>query len=394
MQQIAMSAAPSQASLYTTEHSFSAAKYEEATWDRLLPGDAESYRYHLAFDLSKVEGFKTGYAAVRRGGIVVCLAPYFITDYRLDSTIQGPIKRFTSWVNGIAPGLLSLRLLCVGSPVTDSGKIGITHDYPFDPEIITALHQELEQIAKREDASVIAFKDILESDTGRFAEPLIQAGFSRVGNMPVGINRVDYASLDEYLETLSYATRKNLRRKRKVLPQMQIEEHDGMPPDLDAIYQLYLSCYERSELKFEKLTKQFFESVATLMPDNCRFVLYRAEGKLIGFNLLLHRNGVLLDKYIGLDHLLGRKYNLYFLSWLHNIEMSIRDGFHIFQSGQAAYEMKIKLGSELQQTYVFFRHRNPVFNPLLKLASKFLAYANFDSAISKEKSNSPAASAL
>lgn len=386
MQQIAMSAAPSQARLYTTEHSFTAASYEEAIWDRLLPGDAESYRYHLAFDLGKVTGFRTGYAAVRRGGIVVCLAPYFITDYRLDSTVQGVLKRFTSKLHGILPGLMTLRLLCVGSPVTDSGKLGITRDYEFDADMITALHEELEQIAEDEGASVVAFKDILESDAKRLAEPLQQAGFSQVDNMPVAINTMGFASLDQYLETLSYTTRKNLRRKRKSLQHVQIEEYDGMPPELDAIYQLYINCYERSELQFEKLSWQFFESIATLMPHNCRFVLYRAEGKLIGFNLLLHRNGVLMDKYIGLDYDLSHKYQLYFLSWLHNIEMAIRDGFHTFQSGQAAYETKIRLGSQLQQTYVFFRHRNPIFNPLLKLASKFLAYANFDKALPKETS--------
>lgn len=388
MQQIAMSAAPSQASLYTTEHSFTAAKYEEAIWDRLLPDDAESYRYHLAFDLSKVAGFRTGYAAVRRGGIVVCLAPYFITDYRLDSTVQGALKRFTNKLHGIAPGLLTLRLLCVGSPVTDSCKLGTTRDYPFDTDMIAALHEELEQIAAHEGASVIAFKDILETDAKRLAQPLQQAGFSQVENMPVATNSIGFASLDQYLETLSYAMRKNLRRKRKALQHVQIEEYDGMPPDLDAIYQLYLNCYERSELQFEKLTPQFFESIAALMPHNCRFVLYRAEGRLIGFNLLLHRDGVLLDKYIGLDYELSHKYQLYFLSWLHNIEMAIRDGFHTFQSGQAAYETKIRLGSELQQTHVFFRHRNPLFNPLLRLASRFLAYANFDVALSKDKAGS------
>ncbi|MEO8419035.1 MAG: GNAT family N-acetyltransferase [Methylophilaceae bacterium] len=372
-------------SLYTTERSFTAAKYEETVWDRLLPGDAESYRYHLAFELGKIEGFRTGYAAVRRGGIVVCLAPYFITDYRLDSTIQGPLKRFTSWLQGYAPGLLSLKLLCVGSPITDSAKLGITRDYHFDPDMVLALHEELERIADREDASVIAFKDILESDAEHLAQPLKQLGFSRIANMPVASNIINFGSLEEYLGTLSYATRKGLRRKLKMRQHVEIEEYDGMPPDLDAIYRLYLNCYEQSELQFEKLTPQFFESVAALMPQHCRYVLYRAEGQLIGFNLLLHRDGVLSDKYIGLDHALSKKYNLYFVSWAHNIEMCIRDGFHTYQSGQAAYETKTKLGAKLKQTYIFFHHRNRLINPALKLLAKPLAYANFDSSILKAK---------
>ena len=381
---LACSPLPEQPSLYSSERSFTAAKYEEPIWDKLLQGDAESYRYHLAFEISKVQGFKTGCAAVRRGGIVVLLAPYFITDYRLDSTVQGPLKQASSWLHGHAPGLLSMKLLCVGSPVTDSCKLGITRDYTFDPNMIAALNEQLEEIAEREGASVIAFKDILESDAKLLRQPLKQAGFSEVANMPVATNPTGFNSVNAYLESLSYATRKNLRRKLKMRSQVAIEEYKGMPPDLDAIYQLYLNCYERSELKFEKLTLEFFESIAALMPDHCRYVIYRAEGKLIGFNLLLHRDGVLLDKYIGLDYALSRQYNLYFISWIHNIEMCIRDGFHTYQSGQAAYAAKAKLGAELEQTYIFFRHRNRLFNPALKLTASLLAYANFDNAAGKK----------
>src|SRR5450830_1385143 len=380
---------PKLTSLYTTERTFTAAKYEEAIWDRLLPGDAESYRYHLAFEMAKVEGFKTGYVAVKRSGVIVCLVPYFVTDYSLDSTVQGPLKRGSNWLKRHAPGLFNklftLKLLCVGSAVTDTAKLGMAKDYTFDPEVVARLNTELELVAEREGASIIAFKDVLESDANLLETPLKLVGFSKIENMPVASNLIGFKSFDEYLATLSYSTRKDFRRKLRVKSQITIEEYNGTPPDLEEIYQLYLNCYENSELKFEKLTLEFFESIAALMPFNCRYVLYRAQGKLIGFNLLLHRDGVLLDKYIGLDYELCRQYNLYFLSWAHNIEMCIRDGFHTYQSGQAAYETKIRLGSKLEQTYIFFRHRSQLINPALKLIANTLAYTNFDNAVKKQQ---------
>jgi predicted N-acyltransferase len=155
-----------------------------------------------------------------------------------------------------------------------------------------------------------------------------------------------------------------------------------LPPHMEQIYQLYLNTYNKSELKFEKLTIEFFESLAGLMPNQCRFVLYYMQEKLVGFNCLLLGNGVLMDKYIGMDYEHSKQFNLYSLSWLYNIQMCIRDGFHTFQSGQAAYETKLSLGAKLEQTYVFFKHRNRVINPILKLASRALAYGNFDSALS------------
>ena len=80
---------------FDAHYTFTAAKYDEATWQRLLPNSLEGYRYHMAFELANVEGFKVGYISIAKSGSVICIAPIFITDYSLDSTVQGPTKIFT-----------------------------------------------------------------------------------------------------------------------------------------------------------------------------------------------------------------------------------------------------------------------------------------------------------
>ncbi len=353
---------------------------EIAAWQALLPNSLEAYAYHLAFAQAKIEGFKTGYVTVFEAEKIVLIAPVFVMDYALDSTVLGKLKAFTTKLRSLFPKLMTLRLLCVGSAVTDSAQIGFES---LNTEIIQTLNQKLEEIASLEKASVIAFKDVTEADLAQLKSPLQGLGFSVVDNMPVAKNSIHFNSLDEYLASISYRTRKGLRRKMKSFSQLRIEEHDGMPPQLDEIVRLYLNCYEKSELKFEKLTQDFFVNLAKLMPNNCRFVLYYSDNKLIGFNCLLHGNGVLMDKYIGLDYAKSLDLNLYSLSWLHNISMCIRDGFHTFQSGQAAYETKLRLGATLERAYIVFKHRNRLINPFLKMASCVLAYGNFDAAIKK-----------
>ena len=357
-----------------------------AAWQSLLPNSLETYSYHLAFAQANIEGFKTGFVTVFEAEKVVLIAPTFVMDYALDTTVQGKLKVFTTKIRGMFPKLMNLRLLCVGSAVTDSAQIGFEK---INTEIIQTLNQKLEEIALIEKASVIALKDVTAADLAQLKSPLQALGFSVVDNMPVAKNIINFNSLDDYLASVSYSTRKGLRRKMKSFTLLRIEEHNGLPPQMDEIFQLYLNCYDKSELKFEKLTRRFFENLATLMPNNCRFVLYYAaeEGseKLIGFNCLLHGNGILMDKYIGLDYDKSHVVNLYSLSWLHNITMCIRDGFHTFQSGQAAYETKLSLGATLEQTYIVFKHRNRLINPLLKLASRVLAYGNFDAALKSEK---------
>lgn len=370
---------------YATRHAFLATVDDAANWQRLLPNCLEAYHYHLAFDLGQVSGFKTGYISILKDGEVVCIAPFFITDYALDTTVQGAMKTFTRSINKWLPALMTLRLLCVGSPVTDSAQIAYDKTLPIDPEIITQLSVKLNEVAEAEGASVVAFKDILEGDAN-VLRPLLEAhGYSCVDNMPVARNAINFKDLDAYFASISASTRKDLRRKLKKFDQIRIEEYDGVPPHLDQIYQLYLNCYEKSELKFEKLTLAFFKSLANTMPKQCRFVLYYFDEKLIGFNCLLIGNGMMLDKYIGMDYIHSTQVNLYSLAWLHKIKMCMRDGFHMMQSGQAAYDVKLSFGATLEQTYILFKHRNRFINPLLKLAARALAYGNFDPALSKSK---------
>lgn len=354
-----------------------------AAWQALMPQSLEAYHYHLVFAQANIKGFKTGYVTVFESEEAVLIAPVFVMDYALDTTVQGKLKVCTTRLRSLFPALMNLRLLCVGSAVTDSAQIGFNSS--LNAEIIQTLNKKLEEVARLEKASVIAFKDVKEADLVQLKSPLQDLGYSVVDNMPVAKNSINFNSLDDYLASVSYSTRKGLRRKMKSFSQLRIEEHDGMPPQLDEIVRLYLNCYEKSELKFEKLTYDFFKKLSILMPNNCRFVLYYFDNKLIGFNCLLHGNGVLMDKYIGLDYAKSLDVNLYSLSWLHNITMCIRDGFHTFQSGQAAYETKLSLGATLDQTYIMFKHRNQLINPFLKLASRVLAYGNFDAALKQHK---------
>jgi hypothetical protein len=367
---------------YTAHYAAFSSDNKQA-WADLSQQSLEAYPYHLAFELSQIAGFKTGFISVYGAEKLQLIAPIFVTDYALDTTVQGALKAITTGIRSMFPRLLNLRILCVGSAVTDSAQIFFAG--APNQTVLQCLNDKLIEVAATENASVIAFKDVIETDFQQLQTPLESLGYSAVDNMPVAANAIDFNDLDDYLASLSYSTRKGLRRKMKNLQQLRIEEHDGLPPKLDEIAQLYLNCFEKSELKFEKLNRDFFENIAKLMPNNCRFVLYFAmvnnSEKLIGFNCLLHGNGVLMDKYIGLDYIVSQQVNLYSLSWLHNIQMCIRDGFHTFQSGQAAYETKLSLGATLTQTYILFKHRNPFINPILKLVSRVLAYGNFDPAL-------------
>ncbi len=71
-------------------------------------------------------------------------------------------------------------------------------------------------------------------------------------------------------------------------------------------------------------------------------------------------------KYLGMDYERGRPHGLYFIMSLSHIEMCLRDGYTIYQTGCTTYEFKQRLGSTLHPVFLFFRHRNAVVNWIVR----------------------------
>jgi hypothetical protein len=70
-------------------------------------------------------------------------------------------------------------------------------------------------------------------------------------------------------------------------------------------------------------------------------------------------------KYLGMDYERGRPLGLYFIMSLSHVEMCLRDGYTIYQTGCTSYAFKQRLGSELVPVFLYFRHRNRIVNGLI-----------------------------
>jgi hypothetical protein len=83
---------------------------------------------------------------------------------------------------------------------------------------------------------------------------------------------------------------------------------------------------------------------------------------MIGYNLCFEHNGMLLDKYIGFAYPQAREYNLYFVSWFHNLEHARKRGLGHYVAGWTDPEIKRDLGASFSLT----RHAVYVRNPLMR----------------------------
>ena len=107
---------------------------------------------------------------------------------------------------------------------------------------------------------------------------------------------------------LSQKFRGQLRRDcRRSAERAQLEMRvvTDITPYIEEIYPLYLAVYERSDLKFEKLTPEYFCNIGRQLADKALFFLMMKDGKVASFNMCLKNGNELCSEYVGFDYSLA-----------------------------------------------------------------------------------------
>lgn len=337
--------------------------FAAADWNRLFPQELEDHAYLRAIERAGLSGFQYRYFSVRDGDNLLAAVPAFATDYRLDTTVQGGLRRVTESLVGIFPRLLRIPILSLGSPVTERCRIGYAPGATMEQRMawLDAILANMDNAAAAGKFGMLAIKD------APLAEPAWQQVCPRHGlrGLPGATLDIPWHDLDGYLESLGASTRKDLRRKHRAGATLQIEwrsDIDGIAGDVQRLYRETLA---HAELAFEELTPAYFETVLRDMPGRAYCVTYAEAGKLVAFNLVLCNDKRLLDKFLGMDYAAMDRYNLYHVSWLENIRHCIEAGIGVYESGHGLHREKLRLGSALHANALWYRHRNRFIDRVL-----------------------------
>jgi predicted N-acyltransferase len=344
-------------------------------WNALFPGELENYDYLRAVESAGLEGFGWRYVLAEDDGGLAAAAPGFVTNYALETTVDGPARSVIRAMGRIAPGLTRLRMACLGSPCTETAQIGWAPRVVERGERDAATRRMLtafEAAAGAERRGLLTIKDVPASKANGWAAALTAAGYTAIEGLAVADLIIDFTTIDEYLARLSSGTRKDMRRKLRDAREVRVEVRGDIAGLEDQVMTLYAATRARGDLQFETLTVGYFTGVLSRMGDQAACVLYFVGDDLMAANLVLIGEGVLLDKFFCMGAA-GRRHNLYFLSWFTNLQLCLDRGLTRYQSGQAAYANKLRLGSRLTPTTMHFRHRNGAVNRILKSLAPLLA---------------------
>jgi hypothetical protein len=219
---------------------------------------------------------------------------------------------------------------------------------------------------------------LLDANANAHADAVASAceheGFVLVEGQALAYVQMDFTTTEAYVARLSPSRRKNLRRKLRSRAGIQIDRFPtgharfASQETIDAYYHLYLDVVAKSQVHFDKLSREFFEAVLRDDSNGGIVFEYRHLGELIGWNLCFESDGKLIDKYIGFKYPQARLHNLYAVSWMVNLEYALERGLTHYIAGWAAPRSKARLGAQ----FTFTRHAVYVRNPWLRMLARSL----------------------
>jgi predicted N-acyltransferase len=302
----------------------------------------------------------------------------FFVRQNLIEGVLGKIRSVVELVRKKFPRFLTMRVLMVGC-AAGAGDLGAC-DEKDEAWMAKALSASLRTYARQNRASLVVLKDF-PAKYRPALESFSSNGYVRIPSMPMTRLALCYEGWDEYFRTLSKATRKDLRRKfRKAerTPKINMEVVNDVTPRVDEIYPLYLQVHERSPLKFETLTKDYFRAISKRMPDRARFFIWRQSGKIVAFSFCLVCEEAIYDECIGLDYSVALDLHLYFYTLRDIISWSLQQRLKYYYSNPLNYEPKLHLDCELVPLDLYVRHTAALLNPIFRRTIKYLGPTRHD----------------
>jgi len=342
-------------------------------WELAFRNKCKDHRYHEIVDETLDGNFEHHYLVLEDdSGNVRAVQPVFFVRQNLVEGLRGKIRSTVDFLRKKFPRFLTMRVLMVGC-AAGAGDLGVC-DEKDEAWVAKALSASLRTYARQNGASLVVLKDF-PAKYRLALESLSSNGYARIPSMPMTRLALPYRDWDEYFCTLSKATRKDLRRKfRKAerAPKIEMEVVNDTTPYIDEIYPLYLQVHERSLLKFETLTKDFFRAIGQRLPERARFFIWRHSGKIVAFSLCLICDEAIYDECIGLDYSVALDLHLYFYTLRDIISWSLQQELKYYYSNPLNYGPKLHLRCELVPLDLYVTHTNTFLNPIFRRMIKYL----------------------
>jgi len=356
------------------------------TWAAGLQHQANDHRYYELTKHALGHQFEHYYLLLQdRTGKTRAIQPFLMVNQDLVTGMPKAFRRGIDKIRQKFPAALVMRMLMVGCSAGE-GHLVRDKETGSVEWVAQALSEALHPVARKLKAAMIVMKDFPKSYRKQL-RPMKKSGYARVPSMPGSRLDINFKSFDEYLQTkLSHKTRKNLRskyRKAAAGAALTMEVVSDVEPHIDELFPLYQQVLERSQYKFEELTKPYFVEISRRMGERALFFIWRQNGKAVAFSSCAGHEGVLRDHYIGLDYKVALDCHLYFVTFRDIVTWAIENKYHTYYSAPLNYEPKYHLRHDLVPLDLYVRTSWNWINPLFRAVVPYLEPTRYDPMIRK-----------
>jgi hypothetical protein len=349
-------------------------------WVNAFGSEAKDRRYYELVEDTIHEEFDYRYFIVRdETGEVCAVQPFFVLDLDLLIGIKPQFGWLIDFIRRPWPGFMRARTLMVGCAAGEGHLDG--KDEYAQRSAARLLASALVNEARKLKARLVVLKEF-PAKYRPALECFVDKDFTRIPSLPNVILNIDYSSFEDYMQrALSGNARKNLRRKLKAAEHaapIEMSIVDDIAPMIDDIYPLYLQVFHRSNLHFEKLTKDYFCGLGRRLGDKNRFFVWRQNGKIVAFGSCLLQGDTIHAEYLGLDYEVALDLHLYHYTFRDLIGWGIAHGYKWFHSSALNYDPKFHLRYELDPIDLYVRHTSTIFNAILRRILPWIEPTRYD----------------
>jgi Acetyltransferase (GNAT) domain len=354
-------------------------------WQRAFASQHKDRRYYEIVEDTIHPEFDYWYFAIRNlEGKIQAIQPFFILDQDILAGIPRSFERLIDAIRVRWPRFMFMKTMMVGCVA------GEAHLDDGDDSTRAATARSLAGAIVEHARALGARLIVLKEFPNQYRDALscfIHGGFTRIPSMPQTRLNIAYADFEDYMQSaLNSATRRKLRKKFKATEgdaPIELSVTNDITSIIDEVYPLYLQVYERSKLRFERLTKEYFCGLGTAMPDRARFFVWRRHAKAVAFGACMVHGDTLFAEYLGLDYRVALELHLYHYVFRDLVRWAIANGCRWFQSSGLNYDPKLHLRHRLKPVDLYVRHTSPIVNIFMRLALPLLEPTRHDATLKK-----------
>ena len=342
-------------------------------WDYLTENNVYmSYEYFKTFEETTVFPLQPYYITISSDEKILAASAFYYepqdSNRILDSVLLGRLSKTG----------LKKRITFLPSSICNRQRGHGTH-FVFSPNIkddlMISLQEilidQIEKIAGEKKTSV-SFLNVT-SDQKALRESLRKRGYSETYDLPSNFMDIKWSSFEGYKKYLSgkypsmnKSIRHEINRNKKsgvVIKEEQITAAN----EKRFIELLKMNHFKHNDSKFY-LKENYFKKIKEIFGRDAIIFTAQKDGIIIGVCTILRKGEEVFFSSIGVDHELSKKdFTFFNLGYYEPIKQMIKSNVKRIFYGRGLYKTKAKRGCITEDMFIYYKPKNKIAVPLIKL---------------------------